>query len=187
MSDNSVPDPDPCDNLLAPVSCPDDTADLRQALLRRTTRVLRRRRLIRRVGLVAALAACYFAGVLTMYLLTPSAAVTVPVVVYVHPSEPSAPKTLPQPQEMRATMPAPTVEHWAARTEAPPERSQLYRQAGDRYMQEENDPASALRCYTKALDAGSPADTSISPDDNWLLMALKDAREKEKRHADNGS
>ena len=183
MSDISVPDPDPCDRLLAPISCPGDSADLRQTLLRRTARVLRRRRLVRRVGLSAALAACYAAGVLTMYLARPSAAVPDPMVVF--ESTPER-EILPPPLEIRETVPAPMVEDWAARAVAQ-DRSQLYRRAGDRYLQEENDPESALRCYKQALDAASPAETSISPDDNWLLMALKDAREKEKRHAKNGS
>ncbi len=62
----------------------------------------------------------------------------------------------------------------------------MYKQAGDRYMTEQSDPQSALRCYGNALDNGTEQDRSISTDDNWLLMAIKDARQKEKSHATKG-
>jgi hypothetical protein len=73
---------------------------------------------------------------------------------------------------------------WQA-LDSPRRRAELYREAGDRYLSAESDPESALRCYTAALDAGAGADRAVAPADSWLLMALKDAREKEKRHAKN--
>lgn len=54
----------------------------------------------------------------------------------------------------------------------------LYRQAGDRCSTEEGDLASALRCYGQALDA-APDQVAVNPQDNWLLIALKQARQKE--------
>jgi hypothetical protein len=66
-------------------------------------------------------------------------------------------------------------------------RNELYRQAGDSYMEEEHDPQSALRCYTNALDHGTKQDLTISADDNWLLMAIKGARQKENNYAKTGS
>jgi hypothetical protein len=78
------------------------------------------------------------------------------------------------------------VREWQA-AENPDKRAILFRQAGDRYVAEGSDWESALRCYSGALNAGTEADLAISPDDNWLLMALKDARQKEKRHANVGN
>jgi hypothetical protein len=58
-----------------------------------------------------------------------------------------------------------------------------YREAGDRYLRDENDLASAVRCYANALDSTSENDLAVRADDSWLLMALKQARRKEK-HVD---
>jgi hypothetical protein len=65
-------------------------------------------------------------------------------------------------------------------TSEPEQRAELYRRAGDRYLEETTDPASALRCYSQALDEGSAEDLNISVNDSWLLMALKMDRRKEK-------
>src|SRR5947207_9610940 len=70
---NDVPVPDPLHDLLTRPA-PTEDAALRQALLLQTTRVLRRRRYVRRFGQVALLAACYLAGVFTMHgWVTPAA------------------------------------------------------------------------------------------------------------------
>jgi hypothetical protein len=61
----------------------------------------------------------------------------------------------------------------------------LYVQAGDRYLGEDGDVQSAVRCYGQALNLDDPAVLAIDPKDNWLLMAIKDARKKEKRHESN--
>src|SRR5947209_1802655 len=49
------------------------------------------------------------------------------------------------------------------------ERRDLYRQAGDRYLREDEDPEAALRCYGQALNGASDKDLAISPDDDYLL------------------
>jgi hypothetical protein len=64
-------------------------------------------------------------------------------------------------------------------------RAELYRKAGDQYLSEASDPESALRCYSAALDTGAGTNQAVLPEDNWLLMAIKDAREKENRRAKN--
>ena len=169
-----TPERDPLDELLAPPA-PADAGELRQALLAATTRRLRRARRLRRVALALALAACYGAGVLTTRLLTAAEKAPVPVAV--------GPKPAPPP-EPPAPEPPPAVER---RAEQAPEteRAALLRQAGRRYLDEEGDPEAALRCYSKSLDAGTKDDAKFSPDDDWLLMAIKNAREKETRHANN--
>jgi hypothetical protein len=173
MSD--TPERDLLEALLAPPT-PVDAAALRQSLLLQTTRRLRRPRWLRRAALAAALAACYGAGLLSMRLLTPTPPIPSPTVAAVQQPKEDAP------QAPAAAVPAVAVELRAARA-ADPERARLLRQAGERYLNEEIDPEAALRCYSKALDAGSEEDTKFSDRDDWLLMAIKNAREKEARHA----
>ena len=69
---------------------------------------------------------------------------------------------------------------WRAFDEA---NAALYRQAGERYLREDADPYAAVRCYRQSLDAAGPDALAVSADDDFLLMALKDARQREKRDA----
>jgi hypothetical protein len=131
---------------------------------------------VRRAALAVALAACYGAGLLTMRLLTPAKAAA-PVVEERKEAPPPAPVAV-------APEPAPAVERRAEQA-ADSERAALLRQAGRRYLEEEADPEAALRCYSKSLDAGTKDDAKFSSNDDWLLMAIKNAREKETRHANN--
>jgi hypothetical protein len=110
---------------------------------------------------------------------------------FMKPAEPSvsapevAEHTMPpkqNPTVAPAPSPAVTVAAVTARdlewqaVEATERRAELFRLAGDRYLSEENDLASAVRCYKHALDYASPEDRKVSPNDNWLLMSLKNAR-----------
>jgi hypothetical protein len=63
------------------------------------------------------------------------------------------------------------------------QRPVLFRRAGDRYLENDHDVKSALRCYARALETSSDQDLTISADDSWLLIALKKARQEEKTHA----
>jgi hypothetical protein len=163
---------DLCDDLLAPPAPPSDLTPLREQILRRTTRRLRWRRQLRRVMLVAALAACWAGGMLTMRWLSPPAPSAVPVTVHTAPA-------VETPVESASTPSASALE-WKAVDSG---QADLSRVAGDVYLNQEHDPLSAVRCYGRALDA-APQQTAIdSPDDEWLLMAIKDARKKEKRDA----
>jgi hypothetical protein len=171
MTDN--PERDPLADLLAAPG-PVDTGELRHSLLAETTRQLPRPRRLRFVVLAAALAACYVAGLLTMYLLRPAAPPPVTV-----PSEPQPESVAEKPADPPAVVPQPADL---------PDRSQQaarLRQDGDRQLTEKNDPESALQSYTKALNVGTEDDAKFSPDDNWLLMAIKNAREKEARNANS--
>jgi hypothetical protein len=172
MSD--TPERDPLDQLLA-AHDPVESGSLRQALLAATTRRLRRARWVRRAALVAALAACYGAGLLTMRLLTPAGKAPVPVVEAPGENPPPTPVP-PEPTPLAERRPEPPPE---------PERAAVLRQAGRRYLDEQGDPEAALRCYSKSLDVGGKDDAKFSPDDDWLMMAIKNAREKETRHANN--
>jgi hypothetical protein len=176
MTDFFAREPDPLEELLAPP--PAAAAEgLRERLLGQTTRLLRRRRRLRRLAGAAALAACCTAGLLAVWWA-------------VRPTPPA-----PSPDMAREERPAPpapelseavAVEERAADDDDLRAQAALYRRAGDLYLSAENDPAAAVRCYGNALDAGGEADLSVAPSDNWLLMAIKNARQKEKRHANNG-
>jgi hypothetical protein len=74
------------------------------------------------------------------------------------------------------------AQEWRA-LDAPVQQAALYRQAGDQYLGAEADPASALRCYTAFLEEGRPEEQNISTDDSWLLMAIKESRQREKNDA----
>jgi len=65
----------------------------------------------------------------------------------------------------------------------PEQAGTAYRAAGDRYLAENADPGAAARCYGSALSAGPAEDLTIDPNDSWLMMAIKDARQKEARDA----
>jgi hypothetical protein len=82
-------------------------------------------------------------------------------------------------------VPAPILERLA---ELADRRSQaaLFRRAGDRYLEAEGNVASALRCYRLALDLASESELAVAPEDTWLLIALKDARQKEREHGARG-
>jgi len=161
-----TPEPDPLAELLARPDLPADGAALRQALRERTTRWLRRRQRRRLLAAVVALAGCYLAGLATLGVPRPPA----------RPAEP-APR--------RAEAPPSAVDlEWHA-LEGPGRRAERYRAAGDRYL-EEADPEGAVRCYGASLDEASEAERAISAGDNWLLMAIKEARQKEKDDAKKG-
>ena len=166
---------DPLEHLLAPPPVPADAGPLRQDLLERTTRALSKRRRLRTFAGALALAACAVAGLLTMHGVAPRG---VRPVVQRRPVER---------QERPAPGPAPSAValEWQA-LEGPGRPAELYRQAGDRYLEEEGDPSAAVRCYGHALDAGGERDLAIAPEDSWLLMTIKAARQKEKDDAKQG-
>jgi hypothetical protein len=165
-------DTDFCDDLLAPRPM-NDISPLQDRLREQTTRALRRRRWLRRLSWAAALAACYLAGILTM-ALRPAPAPRQPPLAQQKPTP--APKT---------TRPSAVEQEWAA-LENPELGAEPYRAAGDRYLTEEADPQAALRCYTTALDRGGDEALAVDRDDSWLLILIKDAREKEKTNAKRG-
>ncbi len=173
---SDLPERDLCDELLTPAAPPSDLTPLRERVLRRTLRWLRARRYLRRVALVAALAACWAGGMLTMRWLSPPT-----------PPAPPAPEIVqkqPLPVEPRPeSAPSAQALEWQAVDGAREQQAVLYHKAADVFLTEEHDPLSAMRCYRGELDAAPEQVQTISPDDEWLLMAIKDARKKEKRNA----
>jgi hypothetical protein len=168
MSEFSEERPDSLDELLTPAVARIDDARRREVLVR-TTRVLRRRRLAAHLTRLACLAACYVAGMLTMYDFRPEPAPP--------PPRPTATPTSPSSRPASAL-----ALEWQA-VDHPEQAGPVYRAAGDRYLAEDADPGAAARCYGSALSAGPSEDLSIDPNDSWLMMAIKDARQKEARYA----
>lgn len=169
MNDNQA-DRTLADRLLA-ASEVDSAEALRQELFARTTPILRRRRLGRRLAAAAALAACYAAGVLSARWLAPPPQAVRQVAVVER-----RPRADPKPPEQARIL------EQQARADAA-RRAALFRRAGDLYATEQGDLEAALRCYGRSLDGRPAKDLTVSPTDHWLLMAIKDAREKEKVYA----
>jgi hypothetical protein len=173
-------EPDPIEAMLRPPS-PPENEPLRQEVYTQTRHLLHRRRRLRQFAYAASLLVSFAAGALATWMALParSASKGTPL------PAPVANKETPTKEEDLVKTPALDAE-WIAFDSAD-HRSELYRQAGDRYIKEENDLQSALRCYSNALDNATEQDLAISPDDNWLLMAIKDARQKENKYAKQGS
>jgi hypothetical protein len=168
-----APEPDPLAELLAPPTGPDPVA-LRRRLREQTVRLLRRRRLWRYLAVAAAVAAAFLLGLL---LPRPGARPPAPAPETTsRPDQPPAPEKGPAP----ADAPSAVALEWRAfdNTDA-----SLYRQAGERYLREDGDPLAAARCYRQSLDAAGPDALAVTADDDWLLMAIKDARQREKHDA----
>ncbi len=178
-----IPTPDdPLETLLGAVAPPAGGPELRQVLLARTSRVVHRRHQWRRLGLAAALAAAYLAGLGTMaFRHEPGQGPPVEMVKRPESPAPTVPPEAPAPY-LDPDVPVPVLERLAAAV-SPEQRTDYFRRAGDRYLEEDGDLTAAIRCYRKALDAAPPPALAISPNDNWLLMSLKSARLKEKKDA----
>jgi hypothetical protein len=146
---------------------------LREALLAQTVGVLRFRRRWKRCALAASLLGCYLAGVTTMGMLRAGAGQE-------HPAAPDqAPVVKSQPPTPHVS-PYPDTHQVAARK---PSAFESWRNIGDHYLRQSGDVSLAVAGYSEAINLASDEERRISPGrDNWLMMALKDARSKEKTH-----
>jgi hypothetical protein len=131
---------------------------------------------------VVILAACYLAGVITVTEVSNVPVRNGPEMARL------APNPAPSPDPSPSTVPpVSAIElEWQA-LDSPGPRPDLFRRAGDQYLKETGDFQSALRCYRSALDGGSETELTISPEDSWLLIELKTAKQKERLYARNGS
>jgi hypothetical protein len=175
---------DPLDDLLVPP--PAAAEPLRRRVWEQTVALLRRRRR-RRLAVAAACFAASAAVLLSWWWATTPRPALDPSIPpegritagsFLKPLSPSF-HFPPDPP------PSALAEEWQA-FDSTAGRAERYRKAGDRYLTEDADPASAVRCYGAALDAGGEADRAVSPGDSWLLMVIKDAREKEKTDGKKG-
>jgi hypothetical protein len=171
---------DPLDDLLRPETTA-STPAWKNALRDRTAKILRRRRHARRTAFVGALAACFVGGILAAHLFRSEPPI-VHDIQYVYMPAESKPDKPVQPTEQPEPKLTALALEWQA-VESPDRSAELYRRAGDRYFEEENDVASALRCYRHFLRECHASELGIAPQDNWLLVNLKNAQREERRHA----
>jgi hypothetical protein len=172
-------------------ACVPDEA-LWASLRDRTTSVLRRRRRLKRGAIVVALLLPVAVG-LGWFLVTqnndektpadPSAPPVVvarkkPIEQPAPPEHPPAPGLTPLEENLS---PAQRFEV-KARIDVAKQAVYLL-QAGNSYC-EEDDCESALRCYAQYLNVAGPEALAIADTDNWLLVALKNARRKENVNAE---
>ena len=180
MHDIFSREPDPLDGMRRPPS-PPDAEELRRTVYAQTRRVFHRRRRLRQCAYGIALAASFAAGLLVMRVATP-------INPSPQPEEVVEKRDVPRPVE-KPVAPEPDapalVREWQA-FDSDDRRAELYRRAGATYLQEESDPLSAVRCYANALDNGTEQDQNVSAHDDYLLMAIKIARKKERNDAKNG-
>ena len=186
MSSPDIHENDPLGRLLTVGDAP-ESASTRRRVLSATLSVVRRRRLARRVGLVTALAAVYVAGIAThLAWVGRSGASDVPLVRQgpAHEEPTGKPpggqaRPLPVRPESPTTSehPVPSAKERKDRAVASADFDRI-RTVGDRYLHQRHDLAGALHFYARALDRASQDQQaiSISADDSWLLMALKQAR-----------
>jgi hypothetical protein len=182
MSD--VPLPAPLDEFL---NNPPRTAasdGLRAELLRKTSRQLPRRHRIGRVAAMGGLAAALLLTAVGVWLvLRPNSGPNdhpraqkesdMPAVAATAKPGPG-PLSEDVPKSAHSAEPQSAVAlEWQAFDAPRAERAALYFQAGDRYLADARDVASAMRCYTVALDATPMESLEIQPDDNWLVTTLK--------------
>jgi hypothetical protein len=148
---------------------------LRERLLQRTSMQLRRRRLSRVAVKFAALAACFAGGMGAMALFRPDAAPTM-VVAVATAVPPGQTDAAPAPE--RRLTPA-QIELEAEQAMVKEDCARQFREAGDRYLRDEDNYGAALRCYRNFLDEAGAAGLVAAPSDTWLLASLKNARTKE--------
>jgi len=171
---------DPNDSFDDPLAAAFDIGDgqhaaddrLRAAVFAQTVGVLRGRRRLKRCALAAGLLGCYLAGVATMGVFRAGQ------------ERDRLPATADNSQHAaphrRHVSASPKEQQVAAKK---PSGFESWRRIGDHYLHESGDISLALAGYSEAINLASDEERRISPgQDNWLLMALKDARSKEKRH-----
>ena len=167
---------DDLDELLGPKPAGDDAA-VREAILRRTDRVIRFRPWVRRAKLLTAAVMLVATGGVVGWLVKPTPGpvteyVAVPVAVLLPPAEPPPP---PPAEYVTAEQIELAAEQATDRTTA----ATLYRQAGDRFLADRNDSPQAARCYRLFLMRAGPDARAVSADDSWLLIALKQDQRRE--------
>jgi len=183
---------DELEELLAPQAAR-ETPELRDAILRQTERRLVTRKWLRRAGKAVAVAAVFAVGVGVGVWRTSEREKVVPVPVLqteVVAVPVPVPVAVPVASGSRDQAPPPVVALTAAKLEVegelaydPAAAAKFYRQAGDKYLNEEQDYANAARCYRLFLARAGDTALLLEPGDSWLLTSLKNAAYKEKINA----
>ncbi len=173
---------DPIDDFLNRDFAANSASELRERILMETTRALQRRRYLARLPWAGYLAASFLAGVGTV-LLWHFAQMPHGTTQNLHTTKTEAKREspVPTPNDIDASLTALDLE-WRA-FDSKDNRAALFFAAAKRYLDDRQDYESALRCYGQALDALPPEELQVRPEDDWLVMALKEARIQERNDA----
>jgi len=171
------------EGLASPLGWPEAAIprELHDALLRRTGALVRRRARMRRLRQVAVAALAYAAGLATMWAAWPAGPppLAAPRALAQAPPKPEQPQAAAEEgQAPQATSDLASLSPAELRQMVPgaPRARQirLLQLAGDRYLYDAADVASAFDCYRQVLELTSPDELSQSgPQDSWLLAELK--------------
>jgi hypothetical protein len=188
---SETPLPESLENFLqAPPSLPPE-ADMQDLLLKQTSTFLRKPRsrlrwyvsLCVAASILVTLVSAYFA--IRSGYVAPRPKKDLADRVVTPPPPNNEPKSQPAPEEPPPPAAAASVNpldlEWTAFDEGDDQkRVSLYFQAGDLYLEKQNDYESALRCYSQALHYCQAPQLEFNPNDNWLVKALKRDHRKEK-------
>lgn len=169
-----APNDDPLDRLLG---LPDESSlviddAFRERLRSRTSQLVARRGWRRRLTRSAGFGACYAAGMLTMWLLTPAGK-----------SFETAEVLRPRLEVVDRSSPRGIPEKAMPEVASPPSAADVLKRKADETIRDTSDIAAALRLYSQALRVerrGQKA--SDDSNDHWIYLALKNAREEEAEH-----
>jgi hypothetical protein len=186
---NDTPLPGPLDEFLHQLPAGPDRTQRQRELLQETTShlpPLRRMHRVKRLSVLAVTTVtlaliCSFVYLMHLGLQWAENIRDLPHVQQHKQPVPEKPQAQPiAPPDEKA--PAPAVDksaplavalEWKAFDAPGAKRSELYLKAGDRYIEDQRDLASAVRCYSQAVQMAHAKDLEIDPDDNWLVMVLK--------------
>jgi hypothetical protein len=165
---NDLPMPGPLDDFLDHPPTRPVSAALREGLLQRTAAMVRRRRRMRVLVAAGAIVAVAMIAA-TIVWLRPAGDV--------QPAEAKPADDHPivrtPPAAVEPETPTAVALEWQAFDAPRDQKSTLYRQAGDRYVEDADDLTSAVRCYGQAVRAASTEELAVAEQDNWLVRALK--------------
>lgn len=158
---------------------------LRNEILARTSRHVRRRPMRRRAMAAGCIVAAYMAGALTTELFwnrTTAQEFVLPVLTdtakMAVPAEAPPRTRLQNPEQLLAQVPDAGHE----------EQMRLLREAGDIYLNDYADMNRALNCYRQVLELGSVyGQPRLNPDDTWLFASLVSSARKETRYEGKSS
>lgn len=158
---------DPTDALGAvPAGKPD--AARREATLKATTRLLRRGRVLRRLGVGLAAVGVFASGGVVGWFAKPT-----PPKVVVISREPVTEHPAPTPPtEPAEPLTAERLELNAELADDPSDAARLFREAGDRFLSD-RDYENAARCYRRHLAVADAEGRKASASDSWLLLTMK--------------
>ena len=159
--------PDDLADALRPAFAPPDH-HRREAVLRQTLGLLRRRVLLRRAAAAVGAVGLFLIGGVAGWVVKPTPA---PAVVRQEAPHPP-PQVDPSSPRESEPLSAAELELKAELADDPADAARLFRQAGDRFLAD-RDYDNAARCYRRHLNAADDEARRASADDSWLLLSLK--------------